>query len=59
MDAYDIAMEEENEALKGVGKQPHPDYGIEPDFKEVEVTEESEAQEASAESEDVIEVGSD
>ena len=59
MDAYNIAMEEENKALKGVGKQPHPDNSIEPEFKEVEVTEESEAQEASAESEDVIEVGSD
>ena len=59
MDAYDIATEEENEALKGVGKQSHPDYGIEPEFKEVEVTEELKAQEASAECKDVIEVGSD
>ena len=70
MDAYEIATQEESEALKGAGKHPLPDFGIEPEFKEVEVTEESEVQseaqeagagseEASAESEDVIEVGSD
>ena len=52
MEAYDFATEE-NEALKGFSKQPFPDYGIKPKFKEVEVTEESEAQEASAESKDI------
>ena len=63
MDTYEIATQEENEALKGAGKHPLPDFSIEPKFKEVEVTEESEvqpeAQETGAESEDVIEVGSD
>ena len=70
MDTYEIATQEENEALKGAHKHPLPDFSIEPKFKEVEVTEESEVQseaqeagaeseEASAESEDVIEVGSD
>ena len=63
MDAYEIATKEENEALKVAGKHPVPDFCIVPEFKEEEVTEESEvqseAQEAGAECEDVIEVGSD
>ena len=59
MEAYDVTTQEEWEALKGAAKQPLTDFAIKPDFKEVEATEESEVQEASAESEDIIEVGSD
>ena len=50
MDAYDIAKEEEREALKGAASQLHQDYDIEPDFEEIDVMKESEG---------VVEVGSD
>ena len=50
MEAYNIASQEEQEALRGAASQPLPDCGVEPDFEEVKVTEDSE---------DVLEVGLD
>ena len=58
MEAYNIATQEEGEALKRAASQPLPDYGIEPDFEEVDATEESE-EAVEQESEDVVEIGSD